>query len=230
MNDLLDIMEEETDAEEISNIEENRKRLEKKFTDIDNLWGHSKASYEGKKAAMTMLSTKTGLYAKIPLVCKGSQCPYKDTCELLKYGLYKEGEKCSYETALIEMYYAKYKEEFGLDEPDATFTDKMMVKDLIDCEIKMERSQALLISEQIPIKQEAVGVTENGDVIYKDEISKAYEIHERNAKRKERILDLMLATRAAKLKSKKDDGNNIRDIFEDAMSVDYVVDQKPDEI
>ena len=126
------------------------------------------------------------------------------------------------------MYYARYKEEFDLD--NASFTDMVLVKDLIDCEIKMERSQALLTAEQLPIKQEAVGVSEDGEVIMKDEISKAYELHERNAKRKEKLLNLMMATRADKAKVKGGENQSVRDMFEEAISADYVDDVRPDNI
>ena len=34
---------------------------------------------------MTMLSTKTGMYARIPLVCKANSCPYAEKCQLLNY-------------------------------------------------------------------------------------------------------------------------------------------------
>ena len=56
---------------------------------------------------MTMLSTKTGMYASIPLVCKGGYCPYQETCTLREYNLCKIGEPCPKECAMIEVYYAK---------------------------------------------------------------------------------------------------------------------------
>ena len=44
---------------------EARERFE---ANIGNVWGHSSLGLEAKKAAMAMLSTKTGLYVKLILV------------------------------------------------------------------------------------------------------------------------------------------------------------------
>ena len=58
---------------------EARKQFE---SNIANLWGHSAVGVQAKQAAMTMLSTKSGLYAKVPITCKTDTCPYASTCAL----------------------------------------------------------------------------------------------------------------------------------------------------
>lgn len=217
----------EMEKAEIDVAKENRKMLEQRYNSIDNIWGHSGVAKEGKKAAMTMLSTKTGMYASIPLVCKGGNCPYQETCTLLKYDLCKVGEPCPNECAMIEVYYANYAEEFDLDH--ASFTDKVTVKELIDCEIKLERCQALMNKEQTQIKQEFAGSTEQGEVFYKDEISKAFELYERNYKKKERILKQLMATREAQSRLGEKD-SSVKDMFNDALNADFVVDERPDDL
>ena len=64
---------------ELEEVKEKRAKFNADLIDVGNVWGHSIVADEGKKAAMAMLSTKNGLYAKIPLVCKGEGCPYKET-------------------------------------------------------------------------------------------------------------------------------------------------------
>ena len=78
-----------------------RKNLENDIIKNDNPWGYSNTGLEAKNAAMAMLSTKTGLYARIPIICKAENCPYKSSCMLLKYDMAPEGEKCAFETALL---------------------------------------------------------------------------------------------------------------------------------
>ena len=107
----------------------NRENFEK---NLQNMWGYSDVGMEAKKAAMTMLSTKTGMYARIPLVCKAEGCPYADTCSLLKYNLAPLAEPCPIETAQIEMRYAGYEQDFDLSNSNTTFTDKNLVLTLIN--------------------------------------------------------------------------------------------------
>ena len=215
----------EMEKAEVYVAKESRKALEAQYKSMDNIWGHSGVAREGKRAAMTMLSTKTGMYASIPLVCKGGDCPYQETCTLREYNLCKIGEPCPKECAMIEVYYANYSEEFDLDH--SSFTDKIMVKDLIDTEIKLERCQALMNKEQTQIKQEFAGSTEQGEVFYKDEISKAFELYERNFKKKEKILNLMMATRAATSKLGQQE-SSVKDILNDALNVEFTVEERPD--
>lgn len=217
----------EMEKAELDVAKENRKMLEQRYNSMDNIWGHSGVAKEGKRAAMTMLSTKTGMYASIPLVCKGGNCPYQETCTLLQYDLCKIGEPCPNECAMIEVYYANYSDEFDLDH--ASFTDKTLVKELIDCEIKLERCQALMNKEQTQIKQEFAGSTEQGEVFYKDEISKAFELYERNFKKKEKILHLLMATKSDIYKMGEKD-TSVKDMFNDAIGADFIVEERPEDL
>ena len=97
---------------------------------IKNIWGYSPLGLEAKKAAMAMLSTKTGLYAKVPISCKADTCPYAVTCVLLEAGLAPRGQKCPMETAMIETRYAGYESDFGLD--SSSYTDSTLIADLIN--------------------------------------------------------------------------------------------------
>ena len=133
-------------------VVENRKRLEADLIAADNPWGYSPAGLESKSAAMAMLSTKSVLYSRIPITCKGGCCPYSDSCMLLKYDMAPEGEKCALETALIEKNLEGYKRDFDLD-PSSSFVDFTYVKELINTDIMIERAQALLTQEGIAIDE-----------------------------------------------------------------------------
>ena len=214
---------------EIEDIQKNeaieaRKRFE---ANISNVWGHSSLGLEAKSAAMSMLSTKTGLYAKVPITCKADTCPYSSTCALLPYGLAPFGEKCPWETALIETRYAGYMQDYDLD--SASFTDSTLVSELINIDIMLERTKSLMSAEETPITDVVAGMTESGEQFTRPEISKAYEIYERNLNRKERLLDMMMGTRKSK-KGDKEQNISVMDLLHGAIDqTEFVIEEKPDD-
>lgn len=207
---------------------EQRLAFEDMMKQCGNPWGYSEGALESKKAAMTMLSTKTGLYSRIPIICKGCNCPYGETCGLLEYGLDTVGERCVLETTMIEQKLANYTEEFGLDE--SSYTDWTMVKELINAEVMIERCLALMSQEGSAITEEFIGTSETSGVDYfRKEISKTQDLYERNLKIKERILDTMMATRKAKSRMKGDDSAE-KSILDEIFEIDFIEDEKPDHL
>lgn len=212
---------EETKAQEALEL---RKNFE---ANINNVWGHSSLGMEAKSAAMSMLSTKTGLYAKVPITCKADGCPYEKTCALLPYGLAPLGEKCPWETALIETRYAGYMQDYDLD--TASFTDSTIVSELINIDIMLERTKSLMSAEETPITDVVAGMTESGEQFTRPEISKAYEIYERNLNRKERLLDMMMGTRKSK-KGDKEQNISVMDLLHGAIDqTEFIIEEKPED-
>lgn len=204
---------------------EARKRFE---SNIANIWGHSAIGTQAKQAAMTMLSTKSGLYAKIPITCKTDACPYAQSCALLPYGLAPLGEKCPWETAMIETRYAKYVEDYNLDE--SSFTDKTLISELVNIDIMLERTKALMSAEQVPITEVVAGMTESGEEFTRPEISKAYELYERNLNRKDKILESMLGTRKSR-KGQSEETTSFSDLLADAINgTDFIIEERPDDL
>lgn len=204
--EFLDLAEE---SRELASF--NREQFE---ANLKNMWGHSTLGLEAKRAAMAMLSTKTGMYAKIPITCKADMCPYAESCQLLAYDLAPEGEYCPVETAEIELRYEAYSRDFDLD--NASFTDKCLVNEIINADIMMERCKALMAREGVPVIEVVAGISENGDEIVRPEVSKYWEAYERASRKRNEAYQLMKATRKDK---KDDDGNkqSITKIISDAV-------------
>lgn len=208
---------------------ERRMAFEDMMKQCGNPWGYSASALESKQAAMMMLSTKTGLYSRIPIICKGHDCPYGATCGLLEYGLDTLGERCVMETTMIEQKLTNYTQEFDLDE--SSYTDWTLVKELINAEIMIERCMALISNEGSAITEEFIGTSEATGVDYfRKEISKTQELYERNLKIKERLLDQMMATRKAKSKLKGVDEGDEKSILDNIFDMDFIEDIKPDHI
>lgn len=196
---------------------------------LNNIWGHSSLGLEAKKAAMAMLSTKNGMYARIPLICKAENCPYAERCMLLQYNLAPPGEPCPKETAEIELRYQAYSDDFDLD--SSSFTDKNLVSDIINYDIMMDRLKALLAKEQVLTVEVVTGISEQGEEFTHPEVSKTWEAYERVEKKRNTAYDLMLATRKSNKQDKDTQTKSIAQIISETMSNDdFVIDVKPDNI
>ena len=206
---------------------QHREEFERNLT---NIWGHSSLGLEAKKAAMSMLSTKNGMYARIPLICKGSRCPYAQRCPLLTYNLAPEGEACPKETAELELRYAAYDKDFDLD--NASFTDKNLVSELINYDIMLDRLRALIAEEEIMTIEVVAGVSESGEEFTRPEVSKTWEAYERVEKKRNNVYDLMLATRKSNKSNKDEEGTkSITQVISEMMSAnDFIIDVKPDDV
>lgn len=221
----LDETEMMAEEDEKSQAIVNRENFE---NSIKNLWGHSELGVQAKRAAMAMLSTKTGMYAKIPILCKADSCPYAENCPLLAYDLAPLGEYCPIETAQIELRYSGYAQDFDLEH--GSFTDRAIVSEIINADIMMERCKALMAKEGVPVVDVVAGIAENGEVYTRPEVSKYWEAYEKAQKKRNEAYQLMMATR----KDKKDDGNksqSITQIIAEAVTEGTFieVEERPDE-
>ncbi|UOE58100.1 hypothetical protein [Cytobacillus oceanisediminis] len=146
--------------------------------------------------SLEIYNTKHGLYAAIPLMCKGDECPYASVCPLLEQGMDPTGTRCPLEIGLILKQYEVYKSEFGLDEDN--IVDMGLVKDLVDYDVQLFRADNKIAMQGDFIEEVTVTVTENGDEIKAPQISKAAEYKEKIQNKKHKVLQLMHSTRSDK--------------------------------
>lgn len=222
---VSDLVSTETEEEVACEAVVNRENFER---NLRNMWGYSNVGLEAKRAAMSMLATKTGMYARIPLVCKAESCPYSESCNLLPYNLAPLGEPCPIETAQIEVRYAGYDRDFDLD--NASFTDKNLVAELIKHDIMLERCTSLLTKEGVLVVDVVAGVSENGDEFYRPEVSKHWEAYERIQKKRNEIYNLMMATRKDNKDKEGTGEDSITKMMADMFTTDFIVEERPDDI
>ena len=220
---IMQTLDDEDDAKLIA---ENRQRLERSLLS-QGPWGYSNKGLEARRAAMTMLSTKHGMYARIPLICKGETCPYVDTCQLLKYDVAPVGEYCPMETAQIELRVVEYVKDIGLDE--TSFTDQQLLNDIVGYDIMLERCRALMAKEGTPVVDMVVGISENGEEIRQPSVSKAWEAYEKIVKKRNETYQLMLMTRKDNKKSGDDDTGSLHDVLANVISSADFEEVSPDE-
>ena len=211
LNELISDLASEDDEQDIM-ASENREHYERQLAAAGNPWNLTPRGLEAKKAAMTMLSTKNGMHARIPLICKASSCPYSETCQLIPYDLAPEGEYCPMELAQIDLRSAGYARDIDYD--NASFTDRNLLSEIVSLDIMLERCRALMAKEGTPVVDIAIGVTDKGEEVKQPAVSKAWEAYEKISKKRDTAYQLMMMTR----KDNKDKNDNKEDSLSKILS------------
>jgi hypothetical protein len=164
--------------------------------EMPRAWKLSDKGREAIQLAVGMAQTKHGLYASIPMLCKGEKCPYASVCPLVEMEKAPEGERCPLEIAMILKKYEEYQQEFGIDETNVV--DMSLVKDLIDYDVQLFRAENKIAVQGDFVEDVVVSVTESGEAITAPQLSKATEYKDKIMTKRFKILELMNSTRKDK--------------------------------
>lgn len=166
-------------------------------------WTSNPEAVKAIEVAKRLRQTKHGMYAAIPIICKGVACPYAEQCELYQLGMAPVGEKCPMEIAAIEDLFVRYCSDLNVDPEDpAQQVDAIMVKELVDLDIAMLRcDKKMAINADFVINQ-VVGVSDDGDAYTREELHPLTEYKEKLRSQKYKTLNLLNSTRKDKQGSK----------------------------
>ena len=182
-------------------IENGYKALNRRLAYSEkNRWGYSPAGWMSKKLVSKHLnSMKSGLYSIFPIPCKGQGCPYRQSCLAAQNSMEPPiGEPCVIEVAKIEQLVVSYASEFDISA--SSVTDRVIMQELIQLDLLMDRCQCLLAQDADVLQDVVVGSTEDGDTYTQPVISRYLEAWEKLSRRRQALFDEMIATR----KSRKD--------------------------
>ena len=150
---------------------------------------------------VSMFNTDFGLYAAIPFICKGEDCPYAKLFLELHEGKVEDGERCPVEVAFIMSRYDAYKKELGINPESAV--DNSLLRDLIDCDIQILRADNKIALTGDYLEEQIVGFSEaSGEPIYKEDISPTANYKDRIQNKRNKILEMFNSTRKDKQGSK----------------------------
>ena len=197
-----------------------------------DVWGYGEKGALALKANMQMLSMKHGICSRIPIFCKGDNCPYEQSCITSAEGLAPVGQACPVEVAMISRKIKDYTEEFDLDQSYSP-VDEALVEEIILMEVSMERCQALMSQESSPIQQMVIGMSEDGTPIYQPQVAKSVEAYERFSKKRNEDYSLLVATRKDKKGTKSEENKqDIFSIIDQAQHTEgfYDIEQRPDDL
>jgi hypothetical protein len=166
------------------------------------------ASKRGNARAMVEKSnTAAGVMSSIPLRCKGEKCAFTSSCPLLKNDLCQLGEPCPIELHLLISMYTGFCEELLIN-PDDDFIDAALVRDLCNTLIQEMRAERVLGDEHF-VMENVVSVDKGGEAIFHKEPHIAILYSEKLHKKKMEIMEVLLATRIAKVHAAKSLGANM---------------------
>jgi hypothetical protein len=150
------------------------------------------------KQGKTSLRTKKMLFANIPMVCKGNDCPIKQDCPLFEVNEHPYGKKCPIEFNLIQDLLVSYMQELGVDHDN--LLELAQVKQLISQEIQLLRIGGALAQEGF-ITENVIGVDDVGNPIVRKELALPVEYEDKVLKRLKAGRDELIASRQAKVKA-----------------------------
>lgn len=157
-------------------------------------WGQSATNMDEVRKHRQSFNLKHGMFANVPMVCKGGDCPMSEVCTVAMQNR-PVGQRCPIEIAAIIDRYDKYCEQLGLTEQD--YFDLSQVKDLVDIEVKLLRANGQLAISGNFIEQVVTGIDDQGNAHLRPELHKATEYEEKLLSRKSKILADLNATRKA---------------------------------
>lgn len=166
-------------------------------------WTTNPSAVQAIEIAKRLRATKHGMYASVPIICKAESCPYAESCELQQMNIAPYGDKCPMEIAAIEDLFTRYCSDMNIDPEDkAQQVDAIMVKEVVDIDISMLRcDKKMAISADFIIDQ-VVNVTDDGEVISRQELHPLTEYKEKLRAQKFKTLNLLNSTRKDKSGSK----------------------------
>ena len=165
----------------------------------NNEWYSNPEANQALMVAKRLRKTKNGMYAAVPIICRGSGCPYAESCELMQLGIAPEREKCPLEIAAIEDLFGRYCLDLEIDPSDeAQQVDAIMVKELVDIDISMLRCDKKMAISADFIIDNVVGATEDGEALVRKELHPLTEYKEKLRTQKYKTLNLLNSTRKDK--------------------------------
>lgn len=204
--------------------EDNRKELEAETNQIianmqksGSAWGLDYKGLDAVRLSMASIAMTNGMYSRVPLVCKGDECPYADQCILLPNGRAQVGGYCAWEIGQIQYRATRYAQDIDYD--NASFTDRNLMSELIMLDVMLERCKALLAKDGTPVIDMAIGIDQDGNEVRQPAVSKAWEAYEKVSKKRDQTYQLLMLTRKDKKNSGQDDDtqsltDTLRDVID----------------
>lgn len=144
-------------------------------------------------------SSKLGLFASIPMICKADDCQFKDVC-MVNHNERIEGRRCPMEIAAIlsrfEMWCSHFNIDTSMDFIDPKdIVDVSLIKDLVNIEVQIIRAENKIALNGDFMQTVLVEVDKHCNAYYSEDIHPATKFIMDLQNRKDRILNQLHSTR-----------------------------------
>lgn len=170
--------------------------------EIENVWRLPQSHLNKVKSTYATMNAKHGLFANVPIICKGESCPYIGTCTVDILNL-PVGYRCPIEIGAIIARFEKLCEEFNVTEKDAV--DLGQIKQLVDIEVMIMRCDSKMAISGDFIEETLKDVSKTGTPIYEKTVTQANQFKMTLLDKHSKLLKDLAATRSSKKDAGKDD-------------------------
>jgi hypothetical protein len=179
---------------------------EKKMAEL--VWGMNEKSIKNMNTSRSIRKMKNGMSATVPMICKGADCPYINTCYIDTDELQK-GARCPIECGVVLERFEIWCRHFNIDLSGETLNDEdiadaSLIRDLVDNEVKTIRAENKMAMDADFVEKTITNIDDKGNVYWEDKLSNSADYQMKLQDKRYKILNLLNATRKDKASHLKD--------------------------
>ena len=173
------------------------------MAETDNVWNLPTHVEKLARDVSVRFSTKHGMLASVPLMCRGVDCPYRATCTIENDNELPRGHRCPIEIGAIMSRFEHWCNHFGIRIEnglidDGDLVDATLIRDLVDNEIQTLRAENRIAISADFIAKTIAAVDKKCQAHHNDDISPEATYKMSLLDKKFKILQLLNSTRKDK--------------------------------
>jgi len=176
---------------------------------LPSFWGIDSVSISAVKTAVSVSNTRHGLMAAVPIICRGEDCPYAESCYIdstVRNVVANKQGRCPIEIATIVDRFEMYCNHFSIKDREEDAVDMGMVRDLVDIEIQILRCDNKIAIDGDFIEDVIAGISNQGVPYNNPQLHLAWVQKEKLRNERYKVFKLLDSTRSDK--AKKDMATN----------------------
>lgn len=168
----------------------------------EQIWGVAPHTVALAKNMSQLYKIKHGMFAGVPIICKGNCCPYRQSCRIEDVENNCLGDRCPQEIGAILARYEYWCRHFKIslsDEMDpADAVDLSLIRDLVENEVQTLRAENKMALSGDFISEIVSTVDNKGNAYYDFAVSPEAQYKLQLQDRRYKIMNLLNSTRKDK--------------------------------